>query len=248
LPRSRDLDWDGCLNVRDLGGHPTAGGGETRWGSIVRADSLRKLSHDGWEQAGSYGIRTVVDLRTDGERAADAPAELPIEVVHVQLFEEDPAFSDEVDRVIGASDDPAVPIAGTYLAFVERFRPNVVAALRVIASAREGGVAVHCAGGKDRTGIVTALLLSLVGVARDEIGADYEWSERRLRPRHEQWLAQAETEAERELVRRLMRTPADAIVRVLDELDSRYGGVEEYLRGGGLGEDEIARLRARLAA
>ena len=243
---SRDLDWDGCLNVRDLGGHATRNGGVTRSRSIVRADSLRKLTDEGWKAAVAYGIRTVVDLRTDRERASDAPAELPVDGVHVQLFEEDPVFSEEVDEIIGASDDPAERIAGTYLALLERFRPNVVAALRVIAGAQEGGVAVHCAGGKDRTGLVTALLLSLAGVDRQEIGADYHWSEERLRPRHEEWLAQAETDAEREIVQRLISTPAAAMVRVLDELDSRFGGVEAYLESGGLGGDEIARLRSRL--
>jgi protein-tyrosine phosphatase len=247
-PSARDLDWDGCLNVRELGGHPTRDGGMTRRGSIVRADSMRRLTDAGWESAVAYGIRTVVDLRTDRERDADAPADLPIEVVHVELFGEDPAFSDEVDPTIGASDDPAARIAGTYLDLLERFRANVVAALRAIADGDEGGVAIHCAGGKDRTGIVTALLLSLAGVERAEIGADYAWSRTRLRPRHEQWLALAENDEEREAVRRLISTPAEAIVRVLDELDERFGGVEEYLRGGGLRDTEIARLRARLAA
>jgi protein tyrosine/serine phosphatase len=243
---SRDLTWDGCLNVRDLGGHSTEDGGETRFGSVVRADSLRQLTGAGWEAAVDYGIRTVVDLRTDSERAEDPPAELPVDVVHVRFFEEDPAFGKEVDEVMQGENDPASRICGTYVLMLERFKPNVAAAMKAVARAPEGGVAVHCMGGKDRTGMLTALLLVLAGVPRDEIGADYALSEQRLRPRHERWLAGAETEEERELVRRIAQTPAEAIVQVLDELERRYGSVEGYLRDARVSEDDLARARSRL--
>jgi protein-tyrosine phosphatase len=246
LPRSRELTWNGCLNVRDLGGHPTEDGGETRFGSIVRADSLRHLTEAGWEAAVDYGIRTVVDLRTDDERADDPPAELPVDVVHVQLFEEDPAFSEEVDEVMRGATDPTSRICGTYVLMLERFKPNVAEALMAVARAPHGGVAVHCMGGKDRTGIVTALLLALAGVGRDAIGADYALSEERLQPRHDQWLAEAQTEEERELVRRISYTPPEAIVEVLDELGGRYGSIEDYLRSGGLSERDLGRARSRL--
>ena len=85
----RDLVWDGCLNVRELGGLPTGDGGETRFGAVVRADSVRQLSDDGWQALVDHGIRTVVDLRGHDERAEDPPAELPVEVVHVPFFEAD---------------------------------------------------------------------------------------------------------------------------------------------------------------
>jgi hypothetical protein len=68
LPPSRDLTWDGCLNVRDLGGLPTADGGETRSGAIVRADSVQQLNKAGWQALVDHGIGTVIDLRGDHER------------------------------------------------------------------------------------------------------------------------------------------------------------------------------------
>src|SRR5919199_3968254 len=71
----RELSWEGCLNVRDLGGHPTSDGGVTAYGAVVRADSLRSLTEAGWRAAVAYGIRTVVDLRGDHERADDVPGE-----------------------------------------------------------------------------------------------------------------------------------------------------------------------------
>ena len=74
MQRSRDLVWDGLLNVRDLGGHPTEDGGETKFDSVVRADSVRQLSEDGWRALVDYGMKTVVDLRTNEELEADPPA------------------------------------------------------------------------------------------------------------------------------------------------------------------------------
>src|SRR5262245_29445429 len=87
----RELVWDGCLNVRDLGGHRTVDGSETRYGSVVRADSVRQLTDEGWTAAVDYGVRTVVDLREGGELEADPPGDVPVEVVHVPFLERDPA-------------------------------------------------------------------------------------------------------------------------------------------------------------
>jgi protein tyrosine/serine phosphatase len=133
-----------------------------------------------------------------------------------------------------------------YLIFLEHFDHNVAAAIRAIADAPEGGVVVHCAGGKDRTGLLTALLLHNAGVGIDEIAADYALSEERLRPRHEQWFAEAENEEELERLKRMAQTPAESIAGVLEELERRYGTVENYLRQAGLTKDELHRARARL--
>ena len=112
-------------------------------------------------------------------------------------------------------------------------RRNVAAAVRAVANAPEGGVVIHCAGGKDRTGLVTAFLLHIAGVGTDEIAKDYALSEERLRTRHEEWLAQAESEEERERLERISQTPADSMRGVFEELERRYGSVEGYLRHGG---------------
>jgi protein-tyrosine phosphatase len=100
--------------------------------------------------------------------------------------------------------------------------------------------------GKDRTGLVTALLLHLAGVDDDQIAADYAVSEERLRPYELTLLAEAETDAERERIRRIAASPPEAMVAVLDELRRRYGSVEGYLRAGGLTDEDLSRLRRRL--
>jgi protein-tyrosine phosphatase len=250
LPRSRDLVWDGCLNVRDLGGHPTEDGTETRWGAIVRADSIRQLTDEGWRALVQYGVGTVVDLRGDHERAEDPPAELPVEVVHVPFMENDERdwqeIEEDVEAAANAAPDVAAATRDVYLIFLEHFKENVAAGIRAVARAPEGAVVVHCVGGKDRTGLLSAFLLHLAGVETERIAADYALSEERLRPRHEAWFAEAQTDEERKRLERIARTPADSIVGVFDELERRHGSVEGYLRDAGLDDEDLALARARL--
>ncbi|HEX2287946.1 MAG TPA: tyrosine-protein phosphatase, partial [Gaiellaceae bacterium] len=231
--RSRDLAWDGLLNARDLGGHPTEDGGETRFGQVVRADSVRGLTDAGWQALVDYGIRTIVDLRSDEELEADPPAELPVEAVHVPFLEDREDVWREVEGASVRAADHAEATRDVYLIFLEHFRPNVAAAVRAVVEAPEGGVVVHCMGGKDRTGLVTALLLRLAGVPVYEIAADYALSEQRLHTRHEEWFATAADEAELERLHRIAATPAASMVGVLEELERRYGSIEGFLRSGG---------------
>ena len=246
----RDLVWDGCLNVRELGGLPTRDGGETRKGAIVRADSVRQLSGDGWRSLVGHGVRTVVDLRDDHERMQDPPAELPVEVVHVPFFAGDQADRDalgeDLDAAVAAARDVATATRDVYLIFLERFRDNVAAAVRAVAYAPGGGIVIHCVGGKDRTGLLAAFLLHLAGVDDTHVAADYALSEERLRPRHEAWFAAATSEEELERLQRIAQTPATSMAGVFEELGRRYGGVEAYLRAAGVSDEELELVRARL--
>jgi protein-tyrosine phosphatase len=250
LQHSRDLTWDGCLNVRDLGGHPTEDGGETRFGAIIRADSVRQLTDEGWQALVDYGVHTVVDLRGDHERAEDPPAELPVEVVHVPFMENDEGgwqeIEPEVEAVSRAAPDAATSTRDVYLIFLEHFKKNVAAGVKAVAQAPEGGVVVHCVGGKDRTGLLAAFLLHLAGVDTEQIAADYALSEERLRPRHDAWIAEAESPEERERLERVTQTPAASIVGVFAELERRHGSVEGYLKDAGASDEDLALARARL--
>ena len=249
-PETRDLVWDGCLNVRDLGGLPTTDGGETRSGAVVRADSVRLLSDDGWRALVDYGIGLVIDLRGDHEREEDPPAELPVEVVHVPFMEaSDEAWeeiAEELEAATTAAPDDAAATRDAYLIFLERFKDNVAASVRAVAHAPQGGVVIHCVGGKDRTGLLTALLLHVAGVDEATIARDYALSEERLRERHEPWFEAAESEEELQRLRRIAQTPAESMLGVFAELERRYGGVEEYLRATGVSDEELELVRARL--
>ena len=249
--RPRELAWEGCLNVRDLGGLPTEDGGETRYGRVIRADSVRQLTDAGWQAVADYGVRTVVDLRGDYELQDDPPGELPLDVVHVPFMESTEDEWKAIENELEASAAAAAPdiVAQTrdvYLIFLRRFRSNVAAGIRAVARAPAGGVVVHCVGGKDRTGLLCAFLLHLAGVGIEDIATDYALSEERLQPRMAAWLAEAKTEAEREWVRRVSCTPAESMVGVFDELERRYGGATEFLRSTGLSDEDLGLAATRL--
>lgn len=245
--QDRTLVWDGCLNVRDLGGHPTEDGAETRFGAVIRADSIRRLSDEGWRVAVAYGVATIVDLRFHSELEADPPRDLPVGVVHIPLFPEpgSPVWP-VVDAVAQAQPDGASVTRAFYLELLERCRPRFAEAIAAVAGAPEGGVLVHCAAGKDRTGLVAALLLRLAGVGVTEVGADYALSERNLAPATSVWVAEAADEVERARRVQMSTTPAAAMVGTVEELERRHGSVASYLAAGGAAEADLARARARL--
>ena len=118
--------------------------------------------------------------------------------------------------------------------------------MRAVAHAPEGGIVIHCVGGKDRTGLLSAFLLHLADVDDETIAGDYALSEERLLPRHEGWFAAAESEEELERLRRIAQTPAASMAGVFAELERRYGGVEGYLRETGVSDEELELARARL--
>jgi protein tyrosine/serine phosphatase len=243
----RTLAWEGCMNVRDLGGHPTADGGTTGFGRIVRADSVRQLTHAGWEALVEYGVGTIVDLRFHDELEADPPGDIPVDVVHIPLLGEiDPEYGTELDQLAEAAGTDAEATQSVYLDFLERYPKNFATVIRAVADAPEGAVLVHCMGGKDRTGLVVALLLSLAGVPADEVAADYAVSERNLAEWSGRWIDSAPDDAERARRRRISACPPDAMRGVLEELARRHGSVRGYLQAAGSSEDELERAAARL--
>jgi protein tyrosine/serine phosphatase len=239
--RERRLAWEGCLNARDLGGYPTSNGGVTRWGAVIRSDSPSLLTRVGQEALEAHGIRTAIDLRFPHELEAapnpfSDPAH-PIAYVHVSLI--DP-------------DDQAVPgetMAQEYVRWIDRFASPIGRIIAAVARAEAGGVLIHCAGGRDRTGVTAALLLALVGVPADTVANDYALSSGYLRPRDEGYLANGPgTREQREADLARSETRAEVMHEVLDHLEARHGGVEAYLLAAGVGPDDLERIRARLLA
>jgi len=243
----RALTWDGCLNVRDLGGHATEDGGETRFGAVVRADSIRQLSDDGWRDLVEYGIETIVDLRFHSELEADPPRDVEARVVHVPVFPEpDDHEWREIDELAQAAPTGAEATSTVYRELLERRRPYFAEAVTAVADAAPGGVLVHCTAGKDRTGLVTALLLRNAGVPVATVGDDYALSEHYLADATRAWIEAAANDAERRWRHRLARTPAEAMTGVVEHIERTHGSVQAYLRGGGADDALLARARARL--
>jgi protein tyrosine/serine phosphatase len=244
------LVWDGCVNVRDLGGLPTRDGRLTQFNRIVRADNLRRLSDRGKRALVGHGVTRVVDLRFPEELDLDAPGELPVEVVHVSVLgpnrtDEWQAEQNAAMDSVAAADDYLV---WSYLDFLDRYRTRFGDAIRAIADAPEGAVVVHCMGGKDRTGLVSALVLCVVGVDPEVVAADYALTEEALAGTQDAWIAAAPDEAERRRRALLKPAPAAVMADVLAAVEERYGGVRAYLRGAGVGDDALDRMQERLLA
>ena len=241
---TRQLAWEGCLNARDLGGYATADGRETRWGAVVRSDSLTALTEAGRAALGEYGVRAVVDLRLPQE-LADYPNPF------AEPGDHDVAYSNVsfIDPA-AAPPDAVTTLAEDYLQMLDRYRQGVSEAMAAIAGAPDGAVVIHCAAGKDRTGLISALLLGLVGVPPETIAADYAMTAELLRPREREWLERCppEERAEREAMIARYAPTAEVMLEVLRGLDARYGGVEAYLREAGVADADLDRLRDRLLA
>ena len=240
---SRRLEWEALLNARDLGGLPTAGGRETRWGAVVRSDSLSSLTPAGRDAAVAYGIRTIVDLRLPFE-LKDEPNPFAARDQHGVAYH-NVSFIDPASRPPGM----ATTLAEDYLGMLDRFGRRVARVVTTIADAPDGGVVIHCAAGKDRTGLIVALLLSTAGVAPELIADDYALTAESLRSRDERYLAEGPGErAEREAAIRHFRARPEVMAEVLAGLDDRYGGAERYLLGIGVRPADVDRIRARLLA
>jgi len=243
------LAWEGCVNVRDLGGLATEAGRRIRAGALVRADSVRQLSDDGWRSLAAHGVTRIVDLRFSEELAQDPPRHVDLEVVHVSVLGERgvPAgYVAELDAHLDSVDDVADHYAWSYADFLERWRAEFGRALSAIADAPDGAVLVHCMGGKDRTGLVVALLLRLVGVSHEAIGRDYALSGLNLAAAQAPFVASIEDDLVRRRQEKLSETPAAGMVRVVERIEADYGDVAAYLGAAGLDAAQIERLRERL--
>jgi protein tyrosine/serine phosphatase len=242
----RVLRWEGCANVRDLGGLATEDGSAIRRGALVRSDKASRLTELGWSGLLDHGVTTIVDLRAEEERLEDPPRDVPMEALHISLFGDwDKVYMADLDERLRTL-PPAAQLREFYLDALERYRGQVVRAVTAFADAPPGGVLIHCAAGKDRTGIVVALLLRLAGVPVDAVADDYAESEANLEALTRAWADEAPTEEERARRVELNRTPRQAMVEVLAALDERYGGVREYLLAAGAPPDLLERAAARL--
>lgn len=251
------VELEGAVNVRDLGGLPTADGGTTAPGRLLRGDNLQDLSPaDVAKLVGEFGLTTVVDLRSSYELASEGPAPLDnadgVRHAHHPVLPELGSATDAAAAALLTRADrdraryPGDPICGHYLGYLEDRPDQVVAALRSIARS-EGAALVHCAAGKDRTGVVVALALTAAGVQPEAVVADYAATGDRIgrvlgRLRRSPTYASDVNSRPAEAHRPRPQTMA----AFLQELDSRYGGADGWLAGHGFGRDDLLALRGKL--
>ena len=227
----RNLGLRGARNFRDLGGYQALGGARTRWGRVFRSDAL-VLDDLDFDIFASLGIRTVYDLRSDVERES-TPNRLPdasytSELVSLMSESAAPPPLDELIR------DGEVFLADVYLHMLKRSAASLGRILSGLADETRLPAVFHCAAGKDRTGMVAALLLSVLGVPEQDILDDYELTSRYRTPERLDAVMQrlrTERGVAPEVAAGILRTPRWAMQSALADIRQDYGGVEQYLIG-----------------
>jgi protein-tyrosine phosphatase len=262
---SRWIELDGAENVRDLGGLPTADGRTVQPHRLIRSDSLQALTTaDVRYLVDDVRVRAVADLRTGVEVSGEGPGpmnhEPQVEVHHLSLF---PEAGDNTDAV--AAEGPVVlpwqnrerstdederrrGAAGVYLSYLDDRADSILDALRLIANS-DGATIVHCAAGKDRTGVVVAFALAEVGVERAAIIDDYALSAERIeailgrlsaRRTYAMDLAVSDADVAKHKPR------AATMERLFSAMDEFHGGIPAWLRAHGWTDPDAAALRAKL--
>lgn len=230
------MNWDGFHNARDLGGLPTRCGRRTRPGAFYRSATLQLATPQGWQQAHQAGVRTVVDLRNDDEVEAATTDSTGMNRVRVAL---DGIEDTELWRWLRDEELDGTPLY--YRPFLARRPDRVAAVMTALARATPGGVVFHCSAGRDRTGLVTLLLLALADVEPEAIAEDYTLSVEPLR-RLSALVGRPDEQPALERVLTSHGTTAQAaLLATLEELD-----VAAYLRDAGVSEADLETLRYRL--
>ena len=235
----------GTHNIRDLGGLPRLAGGQTAPRRVLRACAMQHIRDQDRAALVDAGLSTVIDLRSDAEIAA-VPAAFAGHPAVTTLRH--PVFSDLAPIASMIAAEPEFRLQLRYVRALERAAPRFAAVIAAVADAAPGMVVVHCTAGKDRTGIVAAMLLDLADVARPAIIEDYA----RTADHGAALLAELRRRAlaagqAADSVDKTLGAPPEAMAATLAMLDQVHGGTAGYLRQAGLSEETLKRAAARLA-
>jgi len=228
----------GSFNFRDLGGYPGRGGRTTRWGRLYRSDALHELTGDDVERLRRLGLRTVVDLRTERELDRSGRGLLepePVAFHHLAVVREGVRGASAEGEAVAAPAPPGEDLAERYLWYLEVGRDSLVEALTLLGGEDRYPAVFHCAAGKDRTGVLAALVLEIAGVDREVIVADYLVTRERLEHILDRW------RSDPGFAPRMAQVPASRLgveaatmERFLDGLAVRHGGAREWATGAGV--------------
>jgi protein-tyrosine phosphatase len=247
--RDRRIAFEGCFNFRDLGGYVGADGRQVRWDRLFRADGIQRLTGADLDRFAGLGIVTVIDLRTPSEveeRGRFEGEPLGVRYHHLPLVDvvEDMTAFDEATTTAPSF------VSDRYQDMLRDGADRVASALTVLAEPGALPAVFHCAAGKDRTGIVAGIVLRLLGVAVDDVMADYALSQAAMRE-----LLAVATERSPEASAALARYPSamlgaapDNMARFLDAVESRYESMGAFVATLGVQPATIERLRAALLA
>lgn len=232
----RRLTVEGTYNIRDIGGYKTLNNGYTRWGTLFRADSLHQLTPESQKALLEFGIKTFIDLRQPYEvkNSPNVFATVPhVKYLNIPLLGEEDGYS------IAKLSQTLLEVNCRIL---DRCQRSIQSILTAIITDQKP-VLIHCTIGKDRTGIIIALLLSMAKVSKAIIAEDYALSKQFLAPLVEEWMREAAvagTDISR--LRLMLDAQPETMLDTLYYLDWQYGGAVNYLRTIGLSEEQISEL------
>ncbi|MFL6161757.1 MAG: tyrosine-protein phosphatase [Jatrophihabitantaceae bacterium] len=248
------IGLEGVVNVRDVGGLPASDGHRIRPGVLIRSANLSFITEaDVARLVDELGVRRVLDLRTDVEVRHSEPGLLHgrdgITFHNLSLYPDGVSETDSPDPVapwVGERfSDDRNPQVTSYLRYLQRRPDSIVAALRAIAEP-DGATVVHCAAGKDRTGMVIALALSVAGVPREMIAADYAQTQSQIMAILEQLAGNDLYDLDATKPEQVPPASAETMLGVLAAIDADYGGVLSWLTEHGWSDSDTERLRAKL--
>ena len=246
LAPTRNVELHGVYNFRDLGGYPTRDGRSVRWRTLFRADGLGRLTPDDLETLRPIALKTVVDLRRAHE--IDERGRFPFESYPV-VFHHLPVIDTTWDRELARSEDlPATQfLHRAYTAMLAEGAPRFADAFRVLAGTDALPAVFNCAAGKDRTGLLAALVLGVLGVEAPDIVADYALTQATMERFIERVRAESNGASIIDSVPKVFfaAEPA-AMTLVLDDIERDHGSVREYVRGIGVEPDVLNRLETLL--
>jgi hypothetical protein len=246
---ARHIEFEACFNFRDLGGYPASDGRQVRWNVLYRSDTLHRLTGTDAEAFAALGLRTVIDLRSRTEIEDHGQ----LGVAGDGTVWHNVAMLDNVKLAPRDPEEPTpVPLAAEpgegYFRIVEQFGDSVAEVFELLAADDALPAVYHCTSGKDRTGIVSALLLEVLGVADDVIAEDYVLTER-ARARSTAWIQANEPEFHAFLTQippelRVLRP--EVILGFLDMVRVQFGSARDLLAHLGVAEPSLTALRERL--
>lgn len=241
----RHLSFEGAFNFRDLGGYATRDGRTVKWRTLFRADAVHRLPDSELDQLAGIGLKTVIDLRTGAEVEEGHLHDPSRGITHVHL---DVLGEVWKPRDLDADADAGEVLSDLYVHMLDIGAPALSEAFRTLADSSKLPAVFHCAAGKDRTGVLAAMVLSTIGVADHVIVADYaisgtnmsELIERLKRDRPEALTAMNDQPSA------YLAAPPEAMARLLDHVNAEYGSMTGYVNSIGIGADDIEALAQSL--
>ena len=232
---------DTMYNVRDLGGYPTKSGQMTAYGHFLRADAPNRLSDADLHKLLEYPVTTVIDLRSPSEnneeqyRLRNNPN---VDYFNIPLLGFDMMAS---IMAMNETDDPYIAIPDLYIRLLDKACEPIGKVMTRLAGAKPGTCMFHCTHGKDRTGIISALLLLLADVNDEDIIANYQVSATYLKPWFDTFIADLPAE-----ILHFFKTDPDSMEKTLEYFHKTYISAEKYLTCCGVAAQSLNRLRQKL--